>query len=104
MSRSSPATTAVEWLAIPKDDTAPHTPVVPFAQRDLEANHSDMTASTDLLGLGELGRSIREEPAVLAFRPTSALFLYLFQFFTHVESFLISYAAIKKAAGLVGGL
>lgn len=72
---SAPAATPVERLAIPKDDSTPHSPVVSFAQCQLEAVGSNVTSSANLLGLGQFGGAIGEEPVVISFRTTSSVFL-----------------------------
>lgn len=93
----------MEGLAIPEDDTTPDAPIVPLAQGDLETHHPHRATGAHLLCLRQFRRAIREEPLVFPFGPTSSVFLYLFQILTHVESFSF-WMAMKKAAGVIGGL
>ena len=64
-------------LAIPEDDTSPHTPLVTVAQGDLEAFDLYRAATTDALCLGQLTWLLREEELVAALVTTSSVRLQL---------------------------
>jgi hypothetical protein len=76
MTGTTPAAAPVKRLTIPKDDATPDSPVVTLAQSDLKAPHPEVTTSTDLLSLRNIGGAFREKPLVLSFGTTSSVFLY----------------------------